>query len=280
MIEHDAAEDIWERYRRGERNVFTRRLYTLQGQQTFEEIRRRYRRDDAFRDTVNRYIDEFERLIGEVDREDQSGTMARTYLTADSGKVYTILAHAGRQAGVRRRVSIVAAAHSQRAPVAAPLDDAGAQGPRRSSPRPWLEPRRSWRYHDDPHRADRIPGPADLAVIGNGLDAFDDAVSGPSMKTILVVLVRDEAGSVVGGLWLHRLGLALHRLALVGRAAYAARPGAPSSRHCRGGGAHVGAAMAPISIPSTRWRSTSLARVAMPCSAPCPTFHRAAAASS
>ena len=99
MIEHDAAEDIWERYRRGERNVFTRRLYTLQGQQTFEEIRRRYRRDDAFRDTVNRYIDEFERLISEVDREDRTGTMARTYLTADSGKVYTILAHAAGKLG-------------------------------------------------------------------------------------------------------------------------------------------------------------------------------------
>jgi hypothetical protein len=94
MIEHDAAAEIWDRYRRGERNVFTRRLYTLQGQQTFEEIRRRYRRDESFRETVNRYIDEFERLIGEVDREDRSGTMARTYLTADSGKVYTILAHA------------------------------------------------------------------------------------------------------------------------------------------------------------------------------------------
>ena len=99
MIEHDAAEDIWERYRRGERNVFTRRLYTLQGQQTFEEIRRRYRRDDSFRETVNRYIEEFERLIGEVDREDRSGTMARTYLTADSGKVYTILAHAAGKLG-------------------------------------------------------------------------------------------------------------------------------------------------------------------------------------
>ncbi len=45
------------------------------------------------------------------------------------------------------------------------------------------------------------PDPADLAVIGNGLDAFNDADSGPSMKTILVVLVRDEAGSVVGGLY-------------------------------------------------------------------------------
>ena len=39
MIDHDAAADLWDRYKRGERNVFTRRLYTLQGQKAFDEIR-------------------------------------------------------------------------------------------------------------------------------------------------------------------------------------------------------------------------------------------------
>ena len=94
MVEHDAVAEVWDRYRRGERNAFSRRLYTLQGQQAFEEIRRRYRRDAEFQATVDRYVQEFEQLIAEVDREDRSGNMARTYLTADSGKVYTILAHA------------------------------------------------------------------------------------------------------------------------------------------------------------------------------------------
>ena len=37
MIDHDAAADLWDRYKRGERNVFTRRLYTLQGQQAFDD---------------------------------------------------------------------------------------------------------------------------------------------------------------------------------------------------------------------------------------------------
>ena len=48
MIDHDAAAELWERYKRGERNVFTRRLYTMQGQKTFEEIRNRYRGDREF----------------------------------------------------------------------------------------------------------------------------------------------------------------------------------------------------------------------------------------
>ena len=56
MIDHDAAADLWDRYKRGERNVFTRKLYTMQGQQAFEEIRRKYRGDRDFMHTVDRYI--------------------------------------------------------------------------------------------------------------------------------------------------------------------------------------------------------------------------------
>ena len=40
MIDHDAAAELWDRYKRGERNGFTRKLYTMQGQRAFEEIRR------------------------------------------------------------------------------------------------------------------------------------------------------------------------------------------------------------------------------------------------
>jgi hypothetical protein len=94
MIDHDAAIDLWDRYKRGERNVFTRRLYTLQGQQAFEEIRRKYRSDREFKQTVDRYIGEFERLLDEVSRDDRGQVVARTYLTSETGKVYTMLAHA------------------------------------------------------------------------------------------------------------------------------------------------------------------------------------------
>ncbi|MBX9907275.1 MAG: hypothetical protein K2Z25_01035, partial [Beijerinckiaceae bacterium] len=94
MIDHDAAVELWDRYKRGERNVFTRRLYTLQGQQTFDEIRRKYRRDAEFKETVDRYIDEFERLLGEAAKDDRDSMVAKTYLTSETGKVYTMLAHA------------------------------------------------------------------------------------------------------------------------------------------------------------------------------------------
>jgi hypothetical protein len=94
MIDHDAAADLWDRYKRGERNVFTRRLYTLQGQKAFDEIRGKYRADREFKQTVDRYIAEFERLLEDVARDDRGQVVARTYLTSETGKVYTMLAHA------------------------------------------------------------------------------------------------------------------------------------------------------------------------------------------
>jgi hypothetical protein len=99
MINHDAAAELWDRYKRGERNVFTRQLYTLQGQKAFEEIRKKYRAEGEFRQTVDRYIQEFERLLDEVSRGERGQVVARTYLTSETGKVYTMLAHAAGRFG-------------------------------------------------------------------------------------------------------------------------------------------------------------------------------------
>jgi DNA repair exonuclease SbcCD ATPase subunit len=93
-IDHEASVELWERYRRGERNIFTRRLYTLQGQKTFDEIRRKYERDSDFRKAVDNYITDFERLLAQVSQNDRDSMMSQMYLTSDTGKVYTMLAHA------------------------------------------------------------------------------------------------------------------------------------------------------------------------------------------
>ncbi|KND17530.1 hypothetical protein ADZ37_17415, partial [Pannonibacter phragmitetus] len=93
-IDHETFIDLWDRYKRGERHVFTRRLYTLQGQQTFDEIRQKYGRDPEFRTAVDRYIADFEQLLTQVSRNDRDNMLGQTYLTSDTGKVYTMLAHA------------------------------------------------------------------------------------------------------------------------------------------------------------------------------------------
>jgi cytochrome c556 len=74
--------------------VFTRRLYTLKGQQTFDDIRRKYQAEAEFRAAVDRYCEDFEKLLKDVARTDRDNIMTQTYLTSDTGKVYTMLAHA------------------------------------------------------------------------------------------------------------------------------------------------------------------------------------------
>ena len=94
MVDHDAVADLWDRYKRGEGNVFTRMLYTMQGQEAFDEVRRKYRGDRDFMRTVDRYIGEFERLLEDVSYDDHGRMLARTYLTSEMGEIYTMLAHA------------------------------------------------------------------------------------------------------------------------------------------------------------------------------------------
>ncbi len=39
-------------------------------------------------------MQEFERLIAQVSHEDRDSALAKSYLTSETGKVYTMLAHA------------------------------------------------------------------------------------------------------------------------------------------------------------------------------------------
>jgi hypothetical protein len=95
MVDNAAVAELWRRYQRGEKGgLFGRRLYTAQGHQTFEEIRRRYSVDQAFRATADRYVTHFEDLLIETSRGDHDGSKALDLLTGDAGKVYTMLSHA------------------------------------------------------------------------------------------------------------------------------------------------------------------------------------------
>ncbi len=93
-MDGESYRDAWSRDKRGESEVFSRRHSTMEGQQTFDEIRRKYQRDREFRDAVDRYVDDFEQLISDVATTDRTGSTSRTYLTSETGKLYTMLAHA------------------------------------------------------------------------------------------------------------------------------------------------------------------------------------------
>jgi hypothetical protein len=98
-IDEETYADLWARYERGEAGVFTRRLYTMRGQQTFDDIRRKYARNEEFRAVVDQYVDDFDRLLDDLDGASDGDDRRRGYLASDTGKVYTLLAHASGRFG-------------------------------------------------------------------------------------------------------------------------------------------------------------------------------------
>jgi hypothetical protein len=99
LMDRNLAAEMWDRYQRGESKAFTKRLYTPAGQKAFDEVSRKYRADRSFKQTVDRYIAEFERLLDEVAREDRGPQALRSHLTSETGMVYTLLAHAAGRLG-------------------------------------------------------------------------------------------------------------------------------------------------------------------------------------
>jgi hypothetical protein len=99
LMDRNIAGEMWDRYQRGETKAFTKRLYTPAGQKTFDEVARKYRADRTFKQTVDRYITEFERLLDDVAREDRGPQALRGHLISETGLVYTLLAHAAGRLG-------------------------------------------------------------------------------------------------------------------------------------------------------------------------------------
>ena len=99
LMDRNLAAEMWDRYQRGESKAFTKRLYTPAGQKAFDEVARKYRADRNFKQTVDRYITEFERLLDEVARDEREPAVLRGHLTSDTGLVYTLLAHAAGRLG-------------------------------------------------------------------------------------------------------------------------------------------------------------------------------------
>jgi hypothetical protein len=94
FLEDDPPMDLLRRYRSGERNVFARRLVQVLGREQADQIGRKYREDGEFRDTVDRYVLQFEALMEQTARSDRDNVLVETYLTSQTGKVYVALASA------------------------------------------------------------------------------------------------------------------------------------------------------------------------------------------
>ncbi len=93
-LEQSPPADLWRRYQAGERNVFARRLYNLQGRELYDQISQKYTAEREFREDVDKFANLFEQLLLEAAERDREGILIETYLTSDTGKVYLLLAQA------------------------------------------------------------------------------------------------------------------------------------------------------------------------------------------
>ena len=71
-----------------------RSIYTAEGRTMFDEVTRRYQTEPGFKGTVDRFLQDFERVLRESEQRDPSGRMSDGHLVSPSGRVYLFLAHA------------------------------------------------------------------------------------------------------------------------------------------------------------------------------------------
>lgn len=93
-LDQATTSALWSRINAGHRNVLSRGLYSAEGRQAFDEITRRLPSDPGLQSTLQRYLEDFERIRRELDARDPSGRTAQGHLLSDSGRVYLFLAHA------------------------------------------------------------------------------------------------------------------------------------------------------------------------------------------
>ncbi len=92
LLDSEIPDEVWRRYREGDRSVFARRLFRNKDTYIVPALEQRYQRDDRFRDLVDRYIRRFETLLGQSHPVDPESVLSATFITADVGKLYLILA--------------------------------------------------------------------------------------------------------------------------------------------------------------------------------------------
>jgi hypothetical protein len=93
-IDERRVLDIWQRLKRGETEVLQQRgLYSRQAQPTVDRVQRRYETDQSFRNVVERYLNDFEKMLQDVSRSDPRGAAVQSRLASDDGRIYFVLAH-------------------------------------------------------------------------------------------------------------------------------------------------------------------------------------------
>lgn len=92
LLARDLPDTDWEQYLKGDRSIFARRALRLVDRGERAQISKLHAADSEFRDYVQRYVRDFEKLIGRAMTERDGQPLAVTLLSSDLGKLYVALA--------------------------------------------------------------------------------------------------------------------------------------------------------------------------------------------
>jgi hypothetical protein len=90
----EVSDSAWAAYLKGDRGVFTRRAVRILEPADARDIARLYDDDAGFRESVNRYIHDFEGMLRSVLAQRDGSPLGVTLLSSDMGKLYVALAQA------------------------------------------------------------------------------------------------------------------------------------------------------------------------------------------
>ena len=93
-FDNDVADTQWAAYLRGDRGIFTRRAVRLLDKGEARSVLEVYENDGEVRESINRYIHDFEAMLRNVLATRDGNALAVTLLSSDIGKLYVILAQA------------------------------------------------------------------------------------------------------------------------------------------------------------------------------------------
>ncbi|ANC50445.1 ATPase [Aurantiacibacter atlanticus] len=93
-FDNEVSDTQWMQYLRGDRGIFTRSAVRMLDRQDSRAVADIYGEDSDFRETVNRFIHDFESMLREVLSTRDGNALAVTLLSSDAGKLYVALAQA------------------------------------------------------------------------------------------------------------------------------------------------------------------------------------------
>jgi hypothetical protein len=93
-LDETAYAQQWDSYLAGNKASFSRRIFTLDGQQIFDDIRRQIGRDNELRTAAQDHLTNFEATLREMASRRASRSETRQLLMSDSGRLYTVLGQA------------------------------------------------------------------------------------------------------------------------------------------------------------------------------------------